>query len=134
MVGLVFFFLALFAASFYYSSKSWCDKKTWLLKLAIFSIPLPYAASELEWFVAEYGRQPWSIYGVLPTFLSTSSLTTKSLVFSLAGFTLFYTVLLIVELALVRKYAKSGPVSELYAETDLSRGVPGMLEKGDLHV
>jgi cytochrome d ubiquinol oxidase subunit I len=104
------------------------------LKLAIFSIPLPYAASELGWFVAEYGRQPWSIYGVLPTFLSTSSLTTKSLVFSLAGFTLFYTVLLVVELGLMRKYAKIGPVSELYSETDTQKGVSGMLEKGDIHV
>ncbi len=134
MVGLGFFFLALFAAAFYYSSKSQCDEKAWLLRLAIFSIPLPYAASELGWLVAEYGRQPWSIYGILPTFLSTSSLTTGSLIFSLVGFTLFYTVLLVIEIVLMRKYAKIGPVSELYSETDTSRGVSGMLDKGDLHV
>ena len=44
------------------------------MRLAVVCIPLPWIASELGWFVAEYGRQPWTISGVLPTFLSVSSL------------------------------------------------------------
>ena len=65
----------------------------------------------MGWFVAEYGRQPWTIHGVLPTHLSTSTLTTGSLIFSLAGFLLFYSLLLVAELFLMFKYTRLGPSS-----------------------
>ena len=65
---------------------------------------------ELGWFVAEYGRQPWTIYGVLPTHLSVSTLSVHSLYGSLAGFIGFYT-LLIVEMYLMVKFARHGPGS-----------------------
>jgi cytochrome d ubiquinol oxidase subunit I len=111
MVALGFSFFALFALAFYYSSKNRCDKKPWLLKWALFYIPMPYLASELGWFVAEYGRQPWSIYGILPTSDSVSSLSNRNLYFSLAGFTLFYTALLIVMMTLMFKVARKGPAT-----------------------
>ena len=85
--------------------------KTWLLKLTVVAIPLPWLAAELGWFVAEYGRQPWTISGILPTHLSSSSLSVSDLHFSLAGFLLFYTRLLIIELYLMFKYARLGPSS-----------------------
>ena len=44
--------------------------RPWLLKWALWVLPLPWIASELGWFVAEYGRQPWTMYGVLPTHMS----------------------------------------------------------------
>ena len=112
MVGLGFFFLFLFGAAFYLSASrhSW-DRRPWLLKLALYSIPLPWLAAEFGWFVAEFGRQPWTISGILPTFLSTSSLSSGDLYFSLAGFIGFYTLLLIVELYLMFKYARLGPSS-----------------------
>ena len=111
MVALGFSFFALFALAFYHSSKNRCDKKPWLLKWALFFIPMPYLASELGWFVAEYGRQPWSIYGILPTSDSVSSLSNRNLYFSLAGFTLFYTALLIVMMTLMFKVARKGPAT-----------------------
>ena len=83
----------------------------WLLKLALWAIPVPWIASELGWFVAEYGRQPWTISGVLPTHLSASSLEPGQIYFSLAGFIVFYTLLLVVELFLMFKYARLGPSS-----------------------
>ena len=49
--------------------------RRWLLRLAIWSLPLPWIAAELGWVVAEYGRQPWAIDGVLPTFLAASSVS-----------------------------------------------------------
>jgi cytochrome d ubiquinol oxidase subunit I len=61
--------------------------------------------------VAEYGRQPWTIYGVLPTHLSVSNLTVESIYGSLAGFIGFYTVLLVVEMFLMVKFARLGPGS-----------------------
>ncbi len=111
MVGLGFAFFALFALAFYYASLNGCEKRRWLLRWALYFIPMPYLASELGWFVAEYGRQPWSIYGILPTSDSVSTLSTWNLIFSLTGFTLFYLALFLVEMYLMFKYARWGPAS-----------------------
>ncbi|HXZ95721.1 MAG TPA: cytochrome ubiquinol oxidase subunit I [Burkholderiales bacterium] len=111
MVGLGFLFLLIFSCAFYFCAKRDVQHQTWLLWVALYSIPLPWIAAELGWVVAEYGRQPWTISDVLPTFLSSSNLTTGHVYFSLAGFILFYTFLLIVELYLMFKYARLGPSS-----------------------
>ena len=111
MVGFGFAMLALFALSFASTLKSDCMNKPWLLKWALWMLPVPWLAAELGWFVAEYGRQPWTIYGVLPTHLSASTLTVTSLYGSLVGFVGFYTVLLVVEMYLMVKFARIGPGS-----------------------
>ncbi|RQO57274.1 cytochrome bd-I ubiquinol oxidase subunit CydA [Paucibacter sp. KBW04] len=111
MVGLGFAMLLLFALAFWGTLKRGCTPKPWLLKWALWMLPAPWIACELGWVVAEYGRQPWTIYGVLPTHLSVSTLTVSSLYGSLAGFIGFYTVLLIVEIYLMQKFAKQGPGS-----------------------
>jgi cytochrome bd ubiquinol oxidase subunit I len=111
MVGLGMWFLFIFSASFYFLVRKRLAPQRWLLKLALFSIPLPWLAAELGWFVAEYGRQPWTISGVLPTHLSVSTLQPSSLYFSLAGFIGFYSLLLVIEMTLMIKYARSGPSS-----------------------
>ena len=110
MVGLSGIFLAMLVTAFYFSIKNDLNKP-WLLRWAVLSIPLPWIACELGWFVAEYGRQPWTINNVLPTYLSTSTLSTGSLLFSLAGFLLFYSLLLVIEIFLMFKYARLGPSS-----------------------
>ncbi|HSS71081.1 MAG TPA: cytochrome ubiquinol oxidase subunit I [Casimicrobiaceae bacterium] len=109
MVGLGFWLLFVFAASFYVLARRQLYRSRWLMHLALWSIPLPWIAAELGWIVAEYGRQPWSISEVLPTHLSVSSVSVGQLYFSLAGFIFFYTALLIVELYLMFKYAREGP-------------------------
>ncbi len=90
------------------------------LKLVFFSeaekpasdvIPMPRVATEGGWLVAEYGRQPWSIFGVLPIHLSASRLSVGNLYVSLAGFIGFYTLLLVAELYLMIKFARLGPGS-----------------------
>lgn len=111
MVGLGFYMLALIATGFYYNMRRKLTEKRWLLKAFLFSIPAPWIAVELGWFVSEYGRQPWAIGEVLPTFLATSSLTSGDLIFSIAGFVLFYTFLLIIEMYLMFKFARLGPSS-----------------------
>jgi cytochrome d ubiquinol oxidase subunit I len=55
------------------------------------------------------GRQPWTIDGVLPTFLSVSSVTTGQVWTSLAGFILFYSTLFVVDIVLMLKYVRLGP-------------------------
>ncbi|MYM31757.1 cytochrome d ubiquinol oxidase subunit I [Duganella sacchari] len=111
MVGLGMLFLFIFSAAFWFLVRKRLARQRWLLRLAVCAIPLPWVAAELGWVVAEYGRQPWTIAGVLPTHLSASSVSPGSLYFSLAGFLGFYTLLLIVELGLMIKYAKQGPSS-----------------------
>jgi cytochrome d ubiquinol oxidase subunit I len=62
--------------------------------------------------VAEYGRQPWTIEGVLPTYLAVSNLPASSVEASLIGFVLFYTALLAADIFLMRKYIRLGPQPE----------------------
>jgi cytochrome bd ubiquinol oxidase subunit I len=111
MVGLGFAMLVLFGWAFYCTLKMQCGQRPWLLRAALVMLPAPWIACELGWFVAEYGRQPWTIYGVLPTHLSVSTLSVNSLYGSLAGFIGFYTVLLVVEMFLMVKFARMGPGS-----------------------
>ncbi|MGD9832219.1 MAG: cytochrome ubiquinol oxidase subunit I [Piscinibacter sp.] len=111
MVGLGFAMLVLFALAFWSTLKAECTARPWLLRWALLMLPAPWIASELGWFVAEYGRQPWTIYGVLPTHLSVSTLSVNSLYGSLAGFIGFYTLLLVVEIYLMVKFARQGPGS-----------------------
>jgi cytochrome d ubiquinol oxidase subunit I len=111
MVALGFAFLALFSLALFYSVKGNFIEKKWLLRWALWFIPMPWIAAELGWVVAEYGRQPWTIYGVLPTHISVSNLTPANIYGSLAGFVGFYTVLLLVEMYLMVKYARQGPAS-----------------------
>lgn len=111
MVGCGMLMLFIFGMAFYYNAKRNITLKPWLLKLALWSIPLPWIASECGWIVAEYGRQPWAIGEVLPTFLGVSSVSAGQVMFSLGGFIILYSLLLAVELYLMFKYARLGPSS-----------------------
>ena len=111
MVGLAFVMLALFAIAFWSTLRMRCAAKGWLLKWALWMLPAPWICAELGWYVAEYGRQPWTIYGVLPTHLSVSSLSVGNVYGSMAGFIGFYTVLLVVEVYLMQRFARQGPGS-----------------------
>jgi cytochrome d ubiquinol oxidase subunit I len=112
MVGCGFFMLAVFALAFWYSiTHRKHDTPRWLLRTALYSIPLPWIAAECGWIVAEYGRQPWSIGEVLPTYLSASSVPLGHVIGSLTGFMLLYTALAVADVYLMVKYARLGPSS-----------------------
>ena len=72
-------------------------------------LPTPWIAAELGWFVAEHGRQPWAIEGVLPTFLAVSPIPAANVALSLLGFVVFYSVLAVFDVMLLRKYILIGP-------------------------
>jgi cytochrome d ubiquinol oxidase subunit I len=108
MVGIGFFLIALFSTAFYLSARRRLEKK-WFLRLAFLSLPLPWIAAELGWIVAEHGRQPWAIEGILPTNLGVSSVSSGQVWFSLIGFVVFYSLLAIVDVFLMVKYIKLGP-------------------------
>ena len=109
MVGLGFFFIAVFAIAFYLASTRRLQSSRVFLHIALWMLPLPWVAAELGWYVAEVGRQPWVIEGVLPTFLAVSSLSASNVMTTLVGFVLFYSTLLVVEIYLMTKAIGIGP-------------------------
>ncbi|MDR3455357.1 MAG: cytochrome ubiquinol oxidase subunit I [Rhodoferax sp.] len=112
MVGISMFLILLMGTFFVLSARRALDRHRWLLKVALFAIPLPWIAVEAGWLVAEFGRQPWVVEGILPTAAAVSSLGIKTLLISIAGFVLIYTVLLVIEMKLLLKTIRKGPASE----------------------
>ncbi|MBS0339001.1 MAG: cytochrome ubiquinol oxidase subunit I [Proteobacteria bacterium] len=109
MVGLGMFFILLTGTFFVLSATRQLDRWHWLLKVAVWSIPLPFLAAECGWVVAELGRQPWVIEGVLPTAVAVSNLGASTVLLTLLVFTALYTVLLVVEWKLLFKAIRKGP-------------------------
>ena len=109
MVAIGLFLIGLFATAFYLASRHRFEKNRWFLKLALYSLPLPWIAAELGWIVAEYGRQPWAIDGLLPTFLGVSTRSAATVWMSLIGFIVFYTSLAVVDIYLMVRMIRQGP-------------------------
>ncbi|MGB0662437.1 MAG: cytochrome ubiquinol oxidase subunit I [Pontibacterium sp.] len=103
--------LLIFALAFYFNARRVIEEKRWLLKACLWGIPLPWIAIETGWFVAEFGRQPWAISEVLPTFMATSNLNASDVLLSMIGFISFYTILAVIEFWLMFHFARKGPSS-----------------------
>ncbi|WP_225029992.1 cytochrome ubiquinol oxidase subunit I [Xinfangfangia pollutisoli] len=113
MVALGFSFIVTMAYFFWRASFRQMRYPRWALHLAVWMIPAPWIAAEMGWFVAEFGRQPWTVDGVLPTALSVSALSITEVAMTLAGFVIFYTVLFIIEMGLMLKYIRKGPFQDV---------------------
>jgi cytochrome d ubiquinol oxidase subunit I len=109
MVGFGFWFIILFSIAFWLSARQQLDKSKLFLWAALLSILDPWIAAELGWVVAEYGRQPWAVEGVLPTALGVSSTSPDNVLLSLVGFAVFYSALLVADIYLLLKYIRLGP-------------------------
>jgi cytochrome bd ubiquinol oxidase subunit I len=79
------------------------------LKVMLWSIPLPYIACELGWVLAEVGRQPWIVYGLLKTSDAASPVAGFQVLISLIAFILVYGLLGAIGFYLIVKNAKEGP-------------------------
>jgi cytochrome d ubiquinol oxidase subunit I len=109
MVALGLFFIGLFVVGFVLAARRRLLNSRVFLRVAFWALPLPWVAAELGWVVAEYGRQPWAIAGVLPTFLAVSPIPVANVALSLTGFVVFYSLLAIMDVYLLRKYIRRGP-------------------------
>ena len=110
MVGLGTLFIVLSVAALWLTWKNQLERYPLFLKVMILAIPLPYLANQLGWIVAELGRQPWAVYGVLKTVDSVSqAVSAGQVVGSLLGFTLLYGFLGVVDIYLLAKHARKGP-------------------------
>jgi len=112
MVGAGFTMLILLIFSAYYSLRNMVQEKRKLLIALVWLIPLPFLACEAGWITAEVGRQPWAVFGMLPTWNAASSHSFLYMLFSLSGFVLLYSIFIVVEMVLMFKYARLGPSSD----------------------
>ncbi len=80
-----------------------------LLKIMIVSIPLPVIALELGWVLAEVGRQPWIVYGLLKTSDAASPIASSQVLTTLIGFIVVYGLLGIAGYYVMIKHAIKGP-------------------------
>jgi len=114
MVGIGTFMILVSLAAIFLSRRDRFEDNRLFLSIMVLSIPLPYLAEQLGWLVAELGRQPWLVYGVLKTADSVSkSVTSMQVLLSLLGFTVLYGILGAIDIFLLVKYAKKGPDSDL---------------------
>lgn len=114
MAALGMLFMLLTAIAFIKSRKDGIEASTGFLKIMLYALPLPYIAGQLGWIVAEVGRQPWIVYGVLKTSEAVSkAISPANVMVSLAGFTIVYGFLAVVDIYLLSHYAKKGPDSDL---------------------
>ncbi|WP_232090395.1 cytochrome ubiquinol oxidase subunit I [Billgrantia diversa] len=109
MVAAGFAMLLLFALAFWHSVRRRPEASPWLLRFALFSLPLPWIASEAGWFVAEYGRQPWAIGEILPVHIAVSHLTVNQVLFTLVTIGVLYTIFVAIEIWLMQHFARKGP-------------------------
>ncbi|MGU3494432.1 cytochrome ubiquinol oxidase subunit I [Xanthobacteraceae bacterium A53D] len=119
MVGVGFYMIALMSVFFVLSARRRLDRYPLLLKVAVCSIPLPWIAAECGWFVAEFGRQPWVVEGLLPTAQAVSHLGVSTVLFTIVGFATIYTILLIIEVKLMLRAIRKGPEPDHAPEAEL---------------
>jgi cytochrome bd quinol oxidase subunit 1 apoprotein (EC 1.10.3.-) len=105
ILGLIFIILTLTA----WVKRNQLESYPCLLKTILYSIPLPYLACALGWTVAEVGRQPWIVYGVMRTSQAVSPIATSQVALSIVAFIVVYTFLGVVAVSLMAKHAKKGP-------------------------
>lgn len=109
MVGLGCLFILFFAVVLFFVYKKDITKPRWLQITAVVMVPLAYIASESGWLVAEFGRQPWTIQDILPTWAAVSNLGSGSVMLTFFLFLALFSTMLAVEISILLKQIRKGP-------------------------
>lgn len=109
MVVLGSFFPVLFLAMLFYTFRDRIADTRWLLSLGVVSIFLGYVASQMGWVVAEVGRQPWAIQGLMPVSVATTNVGVGHVQATFFMFLGLFTLLLIAEIKIMLKQISIGP-------------------------
>ena len=118
MVGMgclfILFFAVVLAGAYQFPKALWKKRDitalpAWHYWVAIALIPLAYIASESGWLVAEFGRQPWTIQDMLPTWASVSDIQSSSVIITFFLFLFLFTTMLAVEINIMLHQIKKGP-------------------------
>ena len=109
MVGLGSFLLLLMMVILFFEYKGKIKDMKWLQLLAILAIPMVYLAGQAGWVVAEAGRQPWAIEGLLPVKAAVSSLSVGAVKTTFFLFVAIFTIFLAIEVRIMLKAIAKGP-------------------------
>ena len=109
MVGLGTIFILFFLVTLFFVYRKDITTKKWLQICALILLPLAYIASESGWLVAEFGRQPWTIQDMLPTWAAVSDLNAGSVALTFILFLILFTTMLAVEINILLKQIAKGP-------------------------
>ena len=109
MVGGGCLFILLFISVLFFLHKRTIAQARWLMGLALLCIPIAYIVSECGWLVAEFGRQPWTIQDMLPTWVGISQVESSAVITTFFLFLALFTTLLVVEINIMCKAIKKGP-------------------------
>ena len=112
MVGLGGALLLLMGVVLWAEYKKRLVSMTWLQWAALLSIPLVYVAGQAGWIVAEVGRQPWVIEGLLPVMAAVSSVSVAAVLTTFFIFVAIFTLILVIELRILTNAIKKGPEIE----------------------
>ncbi len=110
MVGLGTIFAAIMVIGAFLLWRKKIFTARWFLWIVLLSFPFPYIANTAGWMVAELGRQPWLIYGLMRTSEGMSpNVSSGNAMFTLLGFAGLYLVLGILFIILTLKEINHGP-------------------------
>ena len=109
MVGIGSLLLMLMFVVLWAERKRRLQSMRWLLWASLLSIPLVYLAGQAGWIVAEVGRQPWTIEGLLPVNAAVSSVSVAAVQTTFWLFVAIFTLFLAIEIRILIKAIKHGP-------------------------
>ena len=109
MVILGTFFPILFLAFLFFTLKGKIAEQRWLLPIGVLSFFLGHVAGQMGWIVAEVGRQPWAIQGLMPVKVATTNLAVGNVQATFFMFLAIFTLLLIAEIKIMTKQISIGP-------------------------
>ena len=112
MVGLGGYLFLLMAAVLWAERKKRLAEMKWLLRIALLSTPLVYLAGQAGWVVAEVGRQPWTIEGLLPVRAAVSSVSVSAVQTTFFIFVAIFTLFLLIEIRILLKAIQKGPETD----------------------
>lgn len=111
MIGFGLLMILISGLAVFWSRNNTIEKRSWFLKVLIYTGLLPTIASIAGWIIAETGRYPWIVRGLQKIKDAVSpNITTGNILFSLVTLTLLYAVLIVVGVSLALKYGTSDPV------------------------
>ncbi|GKT09896.1 cytochrome ubiquinol oxidase subunit I [Desulforhabdus sp. TSK] len=113
MVALGFLFLLLTVVGWFKRNK--LVESPGYLKIMLYAVPLPYLAAEAGWTLAEVGRQPWVVYGIMKTSDAVSPIASSQVLISLIAFIGIYSLLGAAAFYLIISHALKGPQVEAVA-------------------
>lgn len=112
MVGLGGYLFLLMVAVLWAERKKRLTEMKWLLRIALLSTPLVYLAGQAGWIVAEVGRQPWTIEGLLPVKAAVSSVSVSAVQTTFFIFVAIFTLFLLIEIRILLKAIQKGPETD----------------------